>query len=672
MEHSKSYGSIKEIIELEKMRISRKNSESIKNRLLVYTNAADLTDDEKSELISDINALGEVRKSFIKRPISAIQKLAGVSKEIKVAAGVVLLGSLAAGVIGCAASKKDSSNIDAVAIADAVAIEGTIDLENQKVDFQDVQNSNAQIDEMSEESKIMIERVSNSMNTALASGIEIIEDDKEDKDHVNTKTNMTRLFTNYYNVVNMDQISDLQWGAMYQDKMISTPDLENDFYALNVYIKQQMVSANSDHVYDFSQLYMNKEEAEILNNFAKMFGRMNDTTGNDRKQVAKEVYDYLVEILEYSSETQSKVKNYSPMMFETILTMSEVFDELTHDSKYEKGMYLDNELEASINRGIVACFSQNNGSELETQDKISGSTNRNYKDIIRIKMLEKLDSKILAASNAVQNNTLAGKSLSKLDSIDNIRKQIISNIDLSKYVAIQPYYDKLAELGRINEGASIHSNDSMVSNGQGGHSSKSHMESVGVDPNSPDAEQKYENAVEEKFEEDNPPVSVNNDGNTADPELLSYWAQRGSQDALAGNGKDSGVPSLYSDAYNQAYDAVIKSMNDAKNDSQVSEDHIEADGKEETDTSYDGTDYLPDNGISNGDNTTNGDSNNNNSGNSEEDVEFVPIDGETTETTDEEFYDFQTSLENLRAVSSLLAEYNNENSVGTSYTKTKV
>lgn len=396
-----------------------------------------------------------------------------------------------------------------------------------------------------------------SLNTLLANGVRLVEFDTLTEEQ--QKELIASMGLQYYLVANIDDITTLEYANFMKEQpnaVLDNDDLIYNFRNLNVLLKQQMLVSMPDNKIDFTTIYQNELDAKLLNDGADLIARLNSAENkNERKEVSKEIYDYIQNTL-LNSTSELKYSNSAMSTF--INVEFGAWEELTKNSHYSYGYYPDDELEAKLMTVVSNCgMSEGEKAELDLQD----STKTSLESINVIRVLNTLESR--------KENILILKETEELYFVDgtsygDLKQTIIPKIDLTKYHEMPTYTEKKEE-EIINTPKVTHPNDSGVSNGQGGTIANNELEKHDVNPSSPTAKQEYEQSVQNDFEQkaEENKVVKNEQGEVIDPSQAAAWAQQGAIDANNGT-KNNNVPSLYQEAYNNGWNAANEAKKQAE------------------------------------------------------------------------------------------------------------
>lgn len=448
-------------------------------------------------------------------------------------------------------SKKETKE-EQVPVTEEVVNEIETPVEVEEID----QNKIAAEQVLKQFSESTIENTTNTINALLANGVKIVDGDLNEE---NQKDLLAANWLQYYLVANIDDITTLEYANFMKEQpnaVLDNDDLIYNFREMNILLKGQMLVSTTDNKIDFSNIYQNENDAQLLNDGALIIARLNEATNrNERKEISKEFYEYIQNTILNQTD---KLKYSNSAMATFINVEFGSWSELTKSSNYGYGYYPDDELEAKLMTVVSNC-GMSKGEE--TSLNIEDETKRSLESINVIRVLDSLNERkenILTLSSIDQLYYIDGNSFGEL------KPEVIKNIDLTNYNEIQSYSDKI-EQTIINAPAQTHSNDSGVRNDEGLIISKNDMEEHNVNPSSPTAQQEYEQAVIQEHEQSSQENTVIRDNNgeiVASQEELNYWTQQGAIDANRGS-RNNNVPAMYQNAYNNGWNAAIEAINKA-------------------------------------------------------------------------------------------------------------
>ena len=455
-----------------------------------------------------------------------------------------------------------------------------------------------------------------SIDDALTSGINLTTDETlKDTD----KETYAKVLTNYRIVANMDDFTNLEYAEMFGENNNPTDDLIESFFEYNTMVKRHLITVTYSSRLDYSNLYSNEKDAEVLNESERLIAVMNDSQTDDAKlTAAKEWYSYVTNML---TSTEGNIA-LSSQALDTLITHSEAYDELTRSSYTNVlGAHIDDELEHKFNISKAACLGIKEDSNLNVEEENIS----NLKSEFRISFVNKLNEKY---DNAISERALQMQLGNKLNTENSYEKDIEyvkEKIDLSKYNHVEKdsYIQKqINEKGLNKSEKSV--NDSGVSDGKGGIYDKSDMIAHGVNPSDPNAASKYRKAVEEETKKQETEVTTNSNGQIVDPNETIKYTNMGANDYINGTYNESKVPSAYVEAYRSGRNAAKESM-DAIKDEETNTFEPATGESTKTETDIKTDDYTDQN---------------NNFNNSDSNIEygekFVPIDGSETITNESE------------------------------------
>ena len=488
----------------------------------------------------------------------------GLKKKAAIAA--VVAGVALTGVIVTGAMKNETVENTPKVVAAATTVE--------KVDSSAdaIEESNA----MSEEIQAFADNTVLSGNDALSVGINLSQvDELTEAD----KETYATVLTNYRIVANLDDFSNLEYAELFAENANPTEDLVESFFEYNTMIKIHLITVTSSNTLDYNYLYSNEKDAQVLNESEALIAKLNEASGEEKLNIAKEYYTFVVNTL---TSTEGNIA-LSSQALDTLITHSEAYDELTRDSYSNiQGAHVDDELEHYLNVAKDACLGVSNDENLEVEEVGI----ENLKSVFRISFVEKLNT---AYESALEERTLQlslGNTLNENNSYANVVAYVKENIDLTKYNAIDKdaYIEKQKDEKGLNEPAhTVKSNDdSGISDGNGGNISKSDMDAHDADTKD-EYEQKVQDEEDQKTEEnatitDKPQyeVDASEQPTTEQAQNTAKDYSEGYNDGLAGNSKKSGR----SDAYYSGYAAGEKERLEAQQQfsnqtTEYVEDHVE-------------------------------------------------------------------------------------------------
>lgn len=388
---------------------------------------------------------------------------------------------------------------------------------------------------MSEEMKVFSDTTVKSIDDALEAGInlslneELTETDKE---------TYARILTQYRIVANMDDLTKLEYAELFGEIGDPTEDLVESFFEYNTSIKKHLITITSSNMLDYSNLYDNEKDAEVLNQSERLIVNINEAKdSNEKLEASKAWYSYVINILT-SNEGNIAL---SSQALDTLITHSEAYDELTRSSYSNiQGAHIDDELEHYFNTAKNTCLNASNESELDVEEV----TIENLKSVFRISFIEKLGVKY---EDALAERTLQltlENPLNKYNSFNEVVDYVKNKIDLTKYVKLEiDYIEKQKEEKGINAPAQKSKDDSGISNGNGGNISKSDM----IQHNATTKEEYEQKVIEETNRQSSnsedhvisdPNGNIVSSGSEADPNEYNLAVQAGA------SARNNGSPRL--------------------------------------------------------------------------------------------------------------------------------
>lgn len=409
---------------------------------------------------------------------------------------------------------------------------------------------------MSEEMKMFSDTTIEAVNDALESGINLSVDGKELTEL--DKETYAKTLTQYRIVANMDELTNLEYAELFGENTNPTEDLINGYNAYNERIWEHLLTVTSDNMLDYSNLYNNEKDAEVLNESERLIASINDANdSSERLDASKEWYSYVVSIL-----TETKGSNaLTPQALDTLITHSEAYDELTRESYSNvQGAYIDDELEHKFNVAKNVCLAKVN-SESEININVEDITISNLQSEFRVSMKNELQKKYEDALTERELQLTLGNPLNKYNSFNEVIDYVKSKIDLTRYVKLEiDYIEKQKDEYGVNAPAQKSKDDSGVSDGNGGIISESDIIQYGVNPNSPTAKQEYEQAVIDATNQQSEESKVVTDESGQTLEGTVEDNQKGFQDGydVGNSGQPYVAPSgnaSYNEGYNNGYNA---------------------------------------------------------------------------------------------------------------------
>ena len=541
--------------------------------------------------------ISQVSPRFFKVPVDFIKK----HKASTAAAIFAAVGLTAVTLHGCGNEDKNS---EPIVVESTESTEKTIE-EVQKADTE------VQFTEMDSEYVELAESITKGLDDEISKGLEVTEENK---------TVVSKAYTEYYVLNQMDTLTDEEWANIFPNSNVTSEDIMQAKYDLEL-VDEKRVTVSNQYL-DYSLIF-NEADSKMLSGAGTALDKVkNATTSSAKKEANTEFMNYITDVFNLESDNQ-----ISPYSFRAIDTFRNVyfnaFDELTLHN------VINDELEHKVDTASL-CNISNNG--LNVEDKNINSVQSK----VVIATQEKIDTRLQNGWNYANTHEL-----NPYNDIDDIVEYVESHIDLSLYQELPDYEEYLT---KITLPASTKSkDDSGISDGKGGHISKSDMQAHGA-TNKEEYEQAVRDEDAKKSEESK--VITDNDGNT-----ISSGSNASEQDAVdnyeseynkgyeAGskayeNGGSSTAPSESSSAYKEGYSNGWKDAKKRNENSQTTYIPTNDDDTTTSETTETVDDYTtdpttPDNNTN--DNTT---------------TEFVPIDdgdtttSETTETVDDYTTDY--------------------------------
>ena len=541
--------------------------------------------------------ISQVSPRFFKVPVDFIKK----HKASTAAAIFAAVGLTAVTLHGCGNEDKNS---------EPIIVESTESTENATEEVQK-NDTEVQFTEMDSEYVELAESITKGLNDEISKGLEVTEENKGV---------VSKAYTEYYMLNQVDTLTDEEWANIFPSSNITSEDIMQAKYDLEL-VDEKRVTVSNQYL-DYSLMF-NETDSKMLSGAGVALDKVkNATTSVAKKEANAEFMDYITDVFNLESDNQ-----ISPYSFRAIDTFRNVyfnaFDELTLHN------VINDELEHKVDTASL-CNISNNG--LNVEDKNINSVQSK----VVIATQEKIDTRLQNGWNYANTHEL-----NPYNDIDDIVEYVESHIDLSLYQELPDYEEYLT---KITLPASTKSkDDSGISDGKGGHISKSDMQAHGA-TNKEEYEQAVRDEDAKKSEESK--VITDNDGNT-----ISSGSNASEQDAVdnyeseynkgyeAGskayeNGGSSTAPSESSSAYKEGYSNGWKDAKKRNENSQTTYIPTNDDDTTTSETTETVDDYTtdpttPDNNTN--DNTT---------------TEFVPIDdgdtttSETTETVDDYTTDY--------------------------------
>lgn len=379
---------------------------------------------------------------------------------------------------------------------------------------------------MDVEYKEMSDEIVASMNDAISKGFEVTEDNK---------LAMSKMYTEYYMLNQMDTLTDEQWANVFQNSTTTAKDLMNAKENLEWIDEQRVTVADKDMLLDYSHMFEGAD-LKLLTDAEDLISEIKTTTGTDKKQAIRKFKEYIIEKLGSNNERMQ----YSERAMDTFRAVYfDSFDTLTN------GKEIDDELEHAVNTTITCSLVESN---LDVEDKTIKSLQSDYQTYL----LEKLEVRLENGWIYISNNDI-----NPYNDINEISKYVSENIDLSLYKEMPDYEETLVKMFATG-GAKKSKDDSGVSNGQTGENagniSLEQLQQYNIDPASPTAREELEQAVQEdtkQKEEDSIRVTDENDNvleGTVEDNKAGYKA--GYEAAMNGKSKPAHTG-------NKSYDAGL-------------------------------------------------------------------------------------------------------------------
>lgn len=414
-----------------------------------------------------------------------------------------------------------------------------------------VQNNNAEEFLLKQFSIKTSENTFLAINSLLTSGVKLIDNEIEENKQ---KELLASEWLQYYLVANIDEITTLEYANFMKEQagiVLDNDDLIYNFRNMNSLLKGQMLVCTPENKIDFSYLYNDEFDAQLLNDGADILARFNNATKTkEKKKISKEFYEYIQNTI----LNQTGKLKYSNSAISTFINVEfSAWAEIAKSSKFGRGYYPDDELEAKLMSVISNCGMSNG--EKTTLD-ITDETKTSLESINVIRVLESLNSRkenILYLSSLGQLYYFDEASFSKLLEI------VEQSIDLSNYEEIESFTEKKEKEIAATK-PQVNKNDSQVSNGQGGTIAKDDMESHGIDPTESGAKDKYEEAVKTETEKNE---FKDNSGNVVDKDEAARLARQGAIDAINGANNINNVPEQYKSSYSTGWNEANKSIIEA-------------------------------------------------------------------------------------------------------------
>lgn len=594
----------------------------LKSDLLAYSRIQNFSEEQMKEFESRIDkiekAVGEYKNSK-NSPAQSTQKYLKVPQEklgtVKTNSfkGLTAGAMLSFGImvfIGCNGSKNTVEPTEQV-------VEATTETEMSEIKEEPAT--------MSEEMKAFSDTTIEAVNDALEAGINLsINEELTEAD----KETYAKTLTQYRIVANMDELTNLEYAELFGEMSNPTEDLINGYNAYNEKIWEHLLTVKSDNMLDYSNLYDNAKDAEVLNESERLIASINDAKDSEAKlEASKAWYSYVINILTSNEGNMA----LSSQALDTLITHSEAYDELTRSNYYNvQGAYVDDELEHKFNVAKNVCLVKAN-SESETNINVEDITISNLQSEFRISMKNELQKKYDDALTERKLQLTLGNLLNKYNSFAEVVDYVESKIDLTRYVKLEVnHIEKQYEEKETNAPAQKSKDDSGISNGQtgatAGNISKSDMAQYGAT-----TREEYEQAVINTTNAQSEASKVVTDEKGQTLEGTTEDNQKGFQDGYAaGNsGQPYVVPSgnaSYNKGYNNGYnagkadyDALISTMNNSQTQEYVPVENGESTYTESEEQYQDYTEQIT-----------------NTNGNVEYNTTFEPVEGYSMDNYDTE------------------------------------
>ena len=504
--------------------------------------------------------ISQVSPRFFKVPVDFIKK----HKASTAAAIFAAVGLTAVTLHGCGNEDKNS---------EPIIVESTESTENATEEVQK-NDTEVQFTEMDSEYVELAESITKGLNDEISKGLEVTEENKGV---------VSKAYTEYYMLNQVDTLTDEEWANIFPSSNITSEDIMQAKYDLEL-VDEKRVTVSNQYL-DYSLMF-NETDSKMLSDAGVALDKVkNATTSVAKKEANAEFMDYITDVFNLESDNQ-----ISPYSFRAIDTFRNVyfnaFDELTLHN------VINDELEHKVDTASLCSISN---SDLNVEEKNINS----IQSKVVIATQEKIDTRLQNGWNYANTHEL-----NPYNDIDDIVEYVESHIDLSLYQELPDYEEYLT---KITLPASTKSkDDSGISDGKGGHISKSDMQAHGA-TNKEEYEQAVRDEDAKKSEESK--VITDNDGNT-----ISSGSNASEQDAVdnyeseynkgyeAGskayeNGGSSTAPSESSSAYKEGYSNGWKDAKKRNENSQTTyiptnDDDTTTSETTETVDDYT-TDYVP-------------------------------------------------------------------------------
>ncbi len=542
--------------------------------------------------------ISQVSPRFFKVPVDFIKK----HKASTAAAIFAAVGLTAVTLHGCGNEDKNS---EPIVVESTESTEKTIE-EVQTVDTE------VKFTEMDPEYVELAESITKGLDDEISKGLEVTEENK---------TVVSKAYTEYYVLNQMDTLTDEEWANIFPNSNVTSEDIMQAKYDFE-YLDQRRVTTSSEYL-DYSLMF-NEADSKMLSDAGVALDKFkNATTASSKKEAKSEFINYVTEV--FNLESNNQFAPYSSRAKDTFrYVYFEAFDRLTGQNGF------DDKLKHRVNTSVLCDITNNINFNVEEESA------KSIQSEIVIAIQNKVNTRLQNGWNYANTHEL-----NPYNDIDDIVEYVENHIDLSLYQELPDYEEYLKSLMPPSTKSK---DDSGISDGKGGHISKSDMQAHGA-TNKEEYEQAVRDEDAKKSEESK--VITDNDGNT-----ISSGSNASEQDAVdnyeseynkgyeAGskayeNGGSSTAPSESSSAYKEGYS---NGWNDAKKRNESNQTtYVPTDNGDTTTTESTETvdDYKPDTKIPTNDNTNNNTT-----------TEFVPIDNgdtttsETTETVDDYTTDY--------------------------------
>lgn len=535
----------------------------------LYTKLMDIIKDNEEEYLEQI----EIKMSTLDDIIAEreeqseeveVNLYSDIPKKAKLSRGVIaasVVATIALSIYSCRKCYCSTKPVTTTVIEE----EGLDEKPNDVIETNELEETIEDLTTSSNDAEIAVvnafvakatQRTEIAMNLLLSNGVVLTDVEME-----NASKLIAEMGLQYYLVANIDEITTLEYANFMQEKpgaVLDNDDLIYNFRNINILFKQQMLVCTPDNRIDFASIYNNEYDAELLNGGASILARLNVAESKkERKAISKEFYEYIQNTILNSTD---KLKYSNSAVATFINTEFSAWTELTKSSKYGKGYYPDDELEAKIMTVISNCgMSEGEQTDLEIHDE----TKTSLESINVIRVLNSLNER---KENILPLSATGNLVYVEGSAYGDLVEEVKENIYLENYVKIQSFADKKKEELK-QQSSNKHPNDSGVEDGKGGIISEDQFEQNNIDPKDENAKQQLEQKVEEetKIKEE----TVNSKGETIDPVEAASWAQKGAIDANNGT-RNNNVPAIYQEAYNNGWNAANEAKKEAEKQSSSS------------------------------------------------------------------------------------------------------